>query len=190
MKAKKKGIKLGCGIIAAIGICSLLAPFFIFFFGVLGTEETGWQKVILAFRDPFYVGATEGDFAKRIPLIKPYDAIGSEDGDRWYISLQNNHMLKSSDPLSYYDNISDVTKIAVENGLIMGFTPLSGKNMIVNWFVLIPDKKIEMGFASKGDFLKYINSYGLQEPNWSTMNEFCQQFRSTGCLDWISDCKK
>jgi hypothetical protein len=187
MQAKKSSIKLGCGIITAIGIFSLLTPFL---FGILTTDETGWQKIFLAFRDPFYVGATYGDFDERIPLIKPYEAIGSKEGDRWFISLKNNHMFNSADPLSYYNNISDVTKIAVEKSLIMGYTPLIDKNRIVNWFVFIPDKKIEIGFANKGDFLKYIQSYGLQEPNWLTMGELYQQFISTGCLDWILDCKK
>jgi hypothetical protein len=189
MQAPKKSIRLGCWIITAIGVFSLVVGCLLYL--ISNGFATGWQKVFLVSRDPFYTGTSEyDDKFKRVPLIKPYEAISSEGGDWWNISLQNNHMFNSTDPLSYYDNISDVTKIAVEKGLIMGFTPLSGKNSVVNWFVLIPDKKIEMGFANKGDFLKYIQIYGLQEPNWATIDEFYQQFIRTDCLDWIPDCKK
>jgi hypothetical protein len=192
MQAKTTSIRLGCWIIIAIGVFSLVAPvvgIFLFEVYFYNEEVIGWQKVFLAFRNPFYVGATWGDFNERIPLIKPYEAIGFKEDDWWNIELQEKHT-NNADPLVYYANIGDVTKIAVEKGLIMGYTPLIDKNRIVNWFVLIPNKKIEMGFANKGDFLKYIQSYGLQEPNWSTMGELYLQFKSTGCLDWIPDCKK
>jgi hypothetical protein len=186
MKSKKPriGLIIGTSIaIVAIAVC-IVTSLLLFF---SDADESGWQKIFLAFRDPFYVGAGESAFT-RIPLIKPYEAIDMGKNDWWVISLLYDH--KGNDLLGKYSNIGDVTKIAVENGQIMGFTPQSDNNRLVNWFVLIPDKKIELGFADKADFLKYIQSYGLKEPNWITLDEAYQQFKSTGCLDWIPDCKK
>jgi hypothetical protein len=58
-----------------------------------------------------------------------------------------------------------------------------------HWFVLIPDKKIAEGFHTEEEFRQYIQMLGIQDPDWLTPDDAYEEFRLTGCLDWIPDCK-
>jgi len=58
-----------------------------------------------------------------------------------------------------------------------------------HWFVLIPDKEIAKGFQTEAEFRQYIQTLGIQDPYWQTPDETYKQFKKTGCLEWIPDCK-
>ena len=56
-----------------------------------------------------------------------------------------------------------------------------------HWFVVIPEKKISEGFHTEDEFRQYIQTLGIQDPDWQTPDEAYEQFRRTGCLEWIPD---
>jgi hypothetical protein len=60
---------------------------------------------------------------------------------------------------------------------------------VLYWFVIVPDKKIETGFEMEAEFLSYIQTYGIEQPQWIEPESTYEQFAETGCLEWIPDCK-
>ena len=59
-----------------------------------------------------------------------------------------------------------------------------------HWFVLIPAKEIGEGFHAEDEFREYIQTLGIQNPDWQTPDEAYKKFKETGCLEWIPDCKQ
>jgi hypothetical protein len=144
-------------------------------------------------KDPFYRSIGDYDF-NRLPLIEPYDAItltGASKKSAWQIDLHPS----TASTKTYYSEISDVRKLSVNKGVIMAYTPYFKqylkdqglKNLY--WFVIVPSKKVEIGFDNETDFHKYIQSIGIEEPVWIEPDPAFRQFEKTGCLDWIPDCK-
>jgi hypothetical protein len=83
----------------------------------------------------------------------------------------------------------------VKNGIIMAYSAYVDKEAdtyiqdnYYHWFVLIPDKKIAEGFHTESDFNQYIQTLGIQNPDWQKPNEVYKKFAQTGCLDWMPDC--
>lgn len=142
-------------------------------------------------RDSFYSKGSGRDYL-RFPLIKPYYAIYISNRDGWGVPLKAD---PPSDALYYYYQLHGVEKIAVQDGVIMVYTPYkedvdeSVGQKILYWFVFIPDQNIEMGFENKVDFNSYIQQYNIQDPHWLKPDDILQQFESTTCLDWIPGCK-
>ncbi len=60
---------------------------------------------------------------------------------------------------------------------------------ILNWFVIVSAQNIEIGFDREVEFLNYIQTYGVQKPNWIEPDVTYKQFSKTGCLEWIPNCK-
>ncbi|MBI1793416.1 MAG: hypothetical protein HYR70_04410 [Chloroflexi bacterium] len=142
-------------------------------------------------KDPFYTDVGTLDSA-RFPLIKPYYVIYIDKEYSWQMPLLANPPSKD---IYYYYNLHDIRKIAVENGIIMIYTPFTEDvdqsigQKVLHWFIIIPDKNVETGLDTEQAFLDYIKQLGVQQPPWVEPSEIYQQFFKTGCLDWIPDCK-
>lgn len=143
-------------------------------------------------QDPFYRDKGGWD-STRFPLIKPYYVIMvNRDGD-WQIPLPAEITSKE---MYYYISLRYIEQIAVENDVIMIYTPFmeivdeSIGQKVLHWFVLVPEKKVEVGFDNEADFLKYINSYGIDDPVWRKPDSIYEQFSKTRCLDWIPKCNE
>ena len=143
-------------------------------------------------QDPFYQEGSEWDHLQ-FPLIKPYYAIyiaHSKFG--WGIPLMAD---PPSEATYYYYQLHEVQKIAVENDVIMVYTPYeenvdkSQGQKVLYWFVFVPAKNIEMGFDKEAEFLTYLKQYNIQQPLWQKPGNLSQQFDETGCLKWIPNCK-
>lgn len=138
--------------------------------------------------DPFY---DEGDFwaTLRFPLIKPYYATELDIDFGWDIDLY-----VDGKEMYWYSQIQDVEKIAVENGVIMVYTPYEGYhrengNIVLYWFAIVPDQSIETGFITEAELIDYIQQFGIDKPVWRDPFDINHEFNSTWCLDWIPDCQ-
>jgi hypothetical protein len=145
-------------------------------------------------QDPFYKKGSGWDYL-RFPLVKPYYAISSTQGEvKWVIPLENELPLKKD---SFLLEIKDVRKIAVSEKAIMVFTPentkiasINIKERIFHYFILIPDDHFEIGFENEEGFLDYLNKNKMNKPEWLEPLSILQKFDQTRCLDWIPDCVK
>jgi hypothetical protein len=143
--------------------------------------------------DPFYDDKGTYD-SKRLPLINPYYLIYITDQYGWQMSLKGNF------PTEYYYynvvDLIDVRQVAVQNGVVMVYTPYSPSfietgQVALHWFVVIPDDgNSEVGFNSESAFLNHIQTLGLTSPQWKDPDTAYKQFNETGCFDWIPDCDK
>ena len=139
----------------------------------------------------FYRNGSEWDHL-RFPLLKPYFAIYIDDEYGWGIPLEGS---PSNRDFYYYIQLHDVQKIAVENGVVMVYTPykelvdeIVGQKVLY-WFAFVPDQKIEKGFENEDDFLAYIQQYGIRQPSWRNPDDILKEYDDTWCLDWIPTCK-
>lgn len=147
-------------------------------------------------KDPFYTDL--GGDAMRLPLIKPYEILKLNQQLEinrklgWGIQLQ---IAPSEKELYYYNAIYDIQKFALEDGVIMVFATYPQEvdtdvgQKILYWFVIVPDKSIEIGFETDAEFLNYVQHYGIEQPSWTEPDAAYEQFYKTACLDWIPDCK-
>jgi len=152
-------------------------------------------------KDPFYRNDGGWDGYKQFPLIKPYKAIypdpavtdlSKAEHPGWTIWLEGS---PSEREFYYYLQIIDIQDIAVENGVIMVYSPYekevdeSSGEKVLYWFVIIPDQNVEMGFDLEDDFLTYIQQFGIQNPAWRRPDTISLEFAETGCLEWIPGCE-
>ncbi len=148
--------------------------------------------------DPFY---NYDDFThNRIPLIKPIEANRLNSSYPWNMQLRPGIWIvdyPNSQGIDYlYFHVEELEKFAVKDDVIMAYSPhvdQEAKAYIqdnyYHWFVMVPDKDITQGFQTEDEFRSYIQTLGVQDPEWQTPEEVFQQFRHTGCLAWIPDCK-
>ena len=54
---------------------------------------------------------------------------------------------------------------------------------------MVPTKNITKGFHTEDEFRQYIQTLGIQDPDWQTPDAAFAKYAQTGCLDWIPDCK-
>lgn len=150
--------------------------------------------------DPFY--NVNDDFSlRRIPLIKPTEAKLRPSSSQWRIFIDYGIFVSvptRQDNFFYVYDIEELEKLAVEkeNGVIMAYSAYVDieadayiRDNYYHWFVLIPDKEIAEGFHTEDEFNQYIQTLGIQNPDWQTPDEAYDKFKKTGCLDWIPDCK-
>lgn len=169
---------------------AILVPILLIIFSFLGLS---WMESV-----PFYKNSGDID-SMRIPLIEPYKAVklngSSGEKNGWSIDLI---IPPEEKEIYYYTYLYDVTKVAVENNVIMAYSPDSISltdddkrvgQKVLYWFVIVPDQKIETGFETEEEFLTYIHTLGIESPSWIETNEAYRQFVKTRCLDWIPDCK-
>jgi len=149
--------------------------------------------------DPFY-NINYDDFPLiHLPLIKPIRADRVKGESPWRVLPPNGPWVSvpnRQDNFFYLYAIEKLEKFAVQNGVIMAYSAYVDKEAdayiqdnYYHWFVLIPDKEIAEGFHTEDEFNQYIQTLGIQEPDWQTPDEAYEQFTQTGCLDWIPDCK-
>jgi hypothetical protein len=149
--------------------------------------------------DPFYNINVNDYPLLHLPLIKPIEAKRQDGRSLWRVFLPDGPSVRvpNRQDIFYYDyNIEKLEKFAVSNGVIMAYSAYVDINAdayiqdsYYHWFVIIPDKKITKGFHTEDEFREYIQTLGVQSPDWQTPDEAYKQFRRTGCLEWIPDCK-
>lgn len=151
------------------------------------------------YADPFYNPNYDDYPLLHLPLIKPIQA-NREAGDSiWRVTLPNGPRVSvpnSQNNLVYPYAIVELEEFAVKDGVLMAYSAYVDKEAApyiqenyYHWFVLIPDKRIAEGFQTEEEFREYIQTLGIQNPNWQTPNVAFDKFKKTGCLDWIPDCK-
>ena len=147
--------------------------------------------------DPFY-NINDNDYPLlHLPLIKPVEAKRQDGRTPWrvflpygpYVSVPNSQE-------EYIYGIEELEKFAVQNGVIMAYSSYVDTGAVAyiqenyyHWFVIIPEKEIAEGFHTEDEFREYIQTLGIQDPDWQTPDEAYERFEQTGCLDWIPDCK-
>lgn len=147
--------------------------------------------------DPFY-NINRNDYPLlHFPLIKPIEAKRLDGRSPWRVFIH--YGLGVSIPNSqevYVYNIEELEKFAVQNGFIMAYSSYVNKEAdayikdnFYHWFVIIPEKETAEGFQTENEFHQYIQTLGIQDPDWQRPDEAYEQFKKTGCLAWIPDCK-
>jgi hypothetical protein len=142
--------------------------------------------------DPFYNDAGTYD-SGRLPLLNPYYLVYIDEQYAWQMPIKGNF---PDDQYSYNGgDLLEVTKVAVENGVIMVYTPRirsvdeSVGQKVLHWFVMIPsNKNFEMGFDSETELLNYLQEFGIGEPHWVDPSAAYEEFSKSGCLSWVPDC--
>jgi hypothetical protein len=135
----------------------------------------------------------------RLPLLEPYSAKRDSSSSRWSVNLMPHgpwvHIPNSQEEYCYCQ-IEELGKFAVKNGVIIAYSSyVDGQagayiqNGYYHWFVIVPDKTITLGFQTEDEFNQYIQTLGIQNPEWQTPDAAFDKFERTGCLDWIPDCK-
>jgi hypothetical protein len=147
--------------------------------------------------DPFY-NINGNDYPLlHLPLIKAIEAKRQDGRTPWSVFLPYGMFVSIPNSQEVYAyNIDELEKFAVKNGVIMAYSSYVDKEAdtyiqknYFHWFILVPDKKIAEGFHTEDAFRQYIQKLGIQNPDWQTPDDAYQQFKKTGCLEWIPDCK-
>lgn len=149
--------------------------------------------------DSFY-NLNSNDFPRNyLPIIKPIETTRKGSSSPWSLGLGQPIWIQipNSNAIYGYSGVRELEKFAVKNGVIMAFSSYIDtdsdayiQNNYYHWFVLIPDEKIAEGFHTEDEFNQYIQTLGIQNPEWQTPDEAFDKFVETGCLEWISDCKQ
>lgn len=149
--------------------------------------------IILKSSEPksFYDIGSDWDYV-RFPILEPYYAMNISDENGWVISL---YVEPTKRTFRDYIQILQVTKIAVENDVIMVYSSYTrlirdedGKEKELHWFILIPNQA-EIGFETEKEFMTALPQYGIEEPAWQEPLALLKTYNKTGCLDWFPDCK-
>lgn len=147
--------------------------------------------------DPFY-NVNHDDYPLlHLPLINPIEAKRLDGRSSWrifvpfglWVSIPNSQVV-------YPYNIEELEKFVVQSGVIMAYSSYVNEEADVyiqdnyyHWFVIIPEKKMAEGFHTEDEFSQYIQTLGIQDPAWQKPDEAYEQFKRSGCLEWIPDCK-
>jgi hypothetical protein len=160
------------------------------------TQQTG-QSV--QHMDPFY-NLNMNDYPLlHLPLIRPIEAKREDGRSPWRVLLPNSpsvHVPNRKDNFIYAYDIEELEKFDISNGIIMAYSAYVDKEAdayiqdnYYHWFVLIPDKDIAKRFHTQEEFLAYLQTLGLKDPDWQKPDAAYDQFKKTGCLAWFPDCK-
>jgi preprotein translocase subunit SecF len=121
----------------------------------------------------------------RFPLIMPYDVMCIDVQEmNWRADLKGG--------TDFYFSINNVKNVAVINEIIMVYS-ISKHQVEVNkdpkkWFVIIPSKKLEIGFVNEVEFKAYLKTYGIHKIKWMDASQAYKKFEDTECLPWIKGC--
>jgi hypothetical protein len=87
--------------------------------------------------------------------------------------------------------VSDIKEVNVAKGVIMlygtGGAYIDGKEVPEAWFVIVPDKKIETGFASKKNFRDYVLTLGIKDPELYEVDRVFRSFQKKYPITWEKD---
>jgi hypothetical protein len=143
-------------------------------------------------KDPFY-NDSGGIDSYRLPLLKPYYLRYLNSETSWDMEL---HADPPSETTYYYLTLHDIRKVAIENGVIMVYTPFIEGNIdksigqkVYHWFVIVPEANIEEGFDSESALLEYVKRFDIEQVDWQNPDDLYTVFTKTGCLNWIPDCQ-
>ncbi len=129
--------------------------------------------------DPYFTDHGDWDDV-RFPIIKPYEAICLNGTNTWFVQI-----ITGADG---FFSAPGTKEIAVVNQMIF----LHSVNTVLNfaeateaWFVLIPSKHIEKGFATHFSYQDYLHSLGIsQEPKLYPMDRVSRHFGEHDAIDW------
>jgi hypothetical protein len=153
--------------------------------------------------DPFY-NYTDNDFPlDHLPVIKPVEVTRMGSSSPWRLHLLNALYIdlpttqEQTVLRTYgYTHVEELEKFAVQAGVIMAYSAYVDQQAdpyilsnYFHWFVMVPSEDITKGFHTEAEFTEYIETIGIQNPVWHTPDEAFEQFRHTGCLEWIPDCQ-
>lgn len=150
--------------------------------------------------DPFYSAWEEWGKA-RFPLIKPYEVYFAEGFEWWNIDLDFGLQYERSSEMKFYMSIKDVQKVAVQNAVIMIYSPYEqkrdnfGTQKVLYWFVIVPGETedtnddIVRGFDNETDFLDFVKGYEIKNITWESPEDINSKFVWAGCLEWILGCE-
>ena len=158
---------------------------------------------IIQHDDPFY-NYNDADFPRdHLPLITPVEATRERPSSPWglkllnaiYIDLPKSHEEDVLEVYTYY-RIEELEIFAVKNGVIMAYSAYVNEDAdayiqdnFFHWFVMVPADETTKGFHTEDEFLEYIQTLGVEDPDWQTPDEAFDMFWETGCLAWIPDCE-
>ncbi len=134
----------------------------------------------------FYTDYGGMDYS-RFPLIFPYEVMNADFVEKkWIINLKIGY--------EFYNSIYKVKDIAVSNNIIFAHSttinPVIEGRAPLQWFVIIPSKKIEIGFSTEMELLDYVKIFGISKISWKDVNDVSEEFKSSECLPWIPGCSK
>jgi hypothetical protein len=136
-------------------------------------------------KDIFYNQSCGLDFI-RVPLIKPFDITYYDAQGVWFL-------VQRPDTLVYSDNIEELT--VLESNIFVhsvGKTVLEDDFVEESWYIYnTKSKEFLKGFATEKEFSKYLKSIHIDEVRlvWQKPADLYKQFKKTGCLPWIPNCK-
>ncbi len=155
--------------------------------------------------DIFYTEKSGLDYV-RFPLIKPFDITSIDIGESWLLGIGH-------DTYVYSDKISELT-IFKEYIFVhsIGETIIDGKTVQESWYVYNTiekeflkkyttdkdflknygiEKYFLKEFTTKKEFLEHLKSKNIDSTklNWQKPEDLYKQFKETGCLPWIPNCK-
>lgn len=142
--------------------------------------------------DIFYT-ENEGLDYIRFPLIKPFDITSIDVEESWLLG-------RGHDTDVYADYISEL--IVFEKYFFLHSkcnTIVDNDSVDEGWYVLNTDEKgflkgitseknFLKGFTTKENFIKSLN-INSEKLNWQKPADLYKQFKETGCLHWIPNCK-
>jgi hypothetical protein len=153
--------------------------------------------------DQFY-NYNDNDFPRDyLPIINPVEATRASPNSSWNLDLLNSlhvdlpkRQEQEVRKIYIYSHVVELEKFGVKEGVIMAYSGYVNhradafiQENYYHWFVMIPSENITKGFHTEAEFNEYIETIGIQNPVWQTPDEAFEQFRHTGCLEWIPDCQ-
>src|SRR5690349_3960786 len=125
--------------------------------------------------DPFYNYTDKYAPGTRFPLIDPIEVTRESPSSPWVLGLANGIWIDiPNSNVDYpYFNVDELEKFAVKNGVIMAYSSYVDtqadtyiQKSFYHWFVTVPSKNITKGFQTEGEFSQYIQTLGIQNPDW------------------------
>ncbi len=152
----------------------------------------------------YFYNYNDSDFPRdHLPIINPVEATRDRPNYPWgmkllkvlWIDLPKSKEQEVQEVYGYY-RIEEIEKFAVKEGVIMAYSAYVDQqadlyvlNDFYHWFVMIPSEDITKGFHTEDEFNRYIETIGIEDPDWQTPDDAFDTFLKTGCLDWFPDCK-
>lgn len=129
--------------------------------------------------DPYYTDHGDWDDV-RFPLIKPYEALCLNGVDNWSVQLTADADGLFSAPGTKQVNIVDGVILLHSTKTILNFADAKEA-----WFILVPAKHIQKGFAMHAKYLSYLHSLGMKnEPELYDINKVSKYFGDHDEIDW------
>ena len=128
--------------------------------------------------DKFYTDKGEWDSA-RLPFIKPYEAVIVTEESGWGMNL---------DGIDGDTGFFNIKRANIIRGVILVYytnSLLHGNYVKEGWYVIIPGKKIEKGFSTHKEYLKYLESIHITtEPILHDIESISNYYEYHDTIDW------